>query len=435
MINDLFPETNDSKRADIVQRLNNKRVDQCIPAEIELSILWMLKDLDDFEVEPHWWPGGKKPDVYVGELIPRRSSVIEITSVSDVSTSGEDVMDRCATAIMKIADKYKRGSGNFLDFFFGESRVYNGSYTVREICAPSSYSPSRDVDEQIREWITSNNSDKAPLILRDQGLVVRVKKIPYKSPRYSNIRASRPPRIYSETNNPIYSTLSKKLEQIVHAPAGVCRFIFLAEVGSKVLMSLHHENSREGEIYFTAEDIIWRFLSDKRGKIEGVAVILPINGYEFAGRPYVLNKFWKIVLFCEDECMEKKLLRNLNWLIKKLPAPRLSGHNARSLTRQHAMTHNSKLPYLSSFICSNKIEGKRSYKVSSRLLMDFLCKRISENEFRDRGLNDQAQIFLENLRSKGCTISSINLSKSGLDEDDDLIEFNFEEDPAASKFK
>ena len=344
-------------------------------------------------------------------------------------------MDRCATAIMKIADKYKRGSGNFLDFFFGESRVYNGNYTVREICAPSSYSPSIDTENQIREWITSDEAYQAPLILRDQGLVVRVEKMPYKRPRYSNIRTSRPPRIYSETNNPIYNTLTRKLEQIVHAPAGVCRFIFLVEVGSEVLMSLHRNNSGGSEVHFTAGDIIWRFLSDKRDKIEGVVVVLPIKEYEHTGGPHILNKFWKMMLFCEDEYINKSLIYNLNRLIEKLPAPRLSGHGARSLTRQNAMTHESNLPYLPATFDAKISEGKRSHRISSRLLLDFMSGRIDEKAFRDGAGKDSLSILLEKIRSAGYTISSINLVRSGLDEDDDLIEFNFEEDPAASKFK
>lgn len=99
MLNDLRPLLDGNKRADLVAGLNNKRVEQALPAEMELALVWAMRDFDCLEVEPAWWVNGKKPDAYVEGLLPDRPAVVEIASTNDNSISGQQLMDRCSQTI------------------------------------------------------------------------------------------------------------------------------------------------------------------------------------------------------------------------------------------------------------------------------------------------------------------------------------------------
>ncbi|MFX8875747.1 hypothetical protein ABTM97_19470, partial [Acinetobacter baumannii] len=58
------------KRRDLLQRLNDgKRVEQALPAEMELALLWALHSLGDLEIEPEWWGDSKRPDAISGVLV------------------------------------------------------------------------------------------------------------------------------------------------------------------------------------------------------------------------------------------------------------------------------------------------------------------------------------------------------------------------------
>jgi len=45
----------EGKGKDILGRLNHlKNVEQALPAEMELALLWAIRSLGDLEVEPEW---------------------------------------------------------------------------------------------------------------------------------------------------------------------------------------------------------------------------------------------------------------------------------------------------------------------------------------------------------------------------------------------
>lgn len=47
MLNDLAPRLDEAKGKDLLRRLENKRVEQALPAEMELALLWGLLQLGD----------------------------------------------------------------------------------------------------------------------------------------------------------------------------------------------------------------------------------------------------------------------------------------------------------------------------------------------------------------------------------------------------
>ena len=119
----------------ILRRLNdNKQVDQALPAEMELALLWAINSIGDLEVEPEWWGDNKRPDAVTDGLVPGLTTAIEIAATNDNSLRGEEVMDAVAVQISSAADRTKKGTGIHLYFRFREESGYvRGKYIRRQL--------------------------------------------------------------------------------------------------------------------------------------------------------------------------------------------------------------------------------------------------------------------------------------------------------------
>lgn len=131
MLNDLAPRLDAAKGKDLLQRLGNKRVEQALPAEMELGLLWGLLKLGDVEVEPAWFALGSLPDAYSELLFAPRPADIEIAAISDASLAQEDEMRRTASLLCEAANRIRRGEGHHLHFQFGEESGYTPQGYVR----------------------------------------------------------------------------------------------------------------------------------------------------------------------------------------------------------------------------------------------------------------------------------------------------------------
>lgn len=120
VLNELGTHLGDEKQRDLLARLESKRVDQALPADMELALLWALGRLGDIEVEPEWWTGATRPDAYSEALIPDHSAIVEVAATNDNRISGEDAMDRVAQQICTFANGIRRGVGSHLYFHFQE---------------------------------------------------------------------------------------------------------------------------------------------------------------------------------------------------------------------------------------------------------------------------------------------------------------------------
>lgn len=400
---------------------------------MELALLWIMKDLPILEIEPDWWPDSRKPDAYVTDLIPGCPAVVEITTVADNSMSGEKEMDHCANALAEIANSYKRGTGQYLRFSFGEVRVREGRRSVRNIAAPKNYSATEEVKRKIGEWLRTGQSRIAPLKIEDEELIVEIEHTDGKQIRYHNFHTSRPPRTYSETSNPIYQALNNKIVQIQAAPEGSWRIIFLAETGSQILSALVEKSRMRFEDNVTARDIINRFVGDKIGRVDAVAVIIPIRKYRGSLSVERYERRWAVSLFGVDSTNNRNLLSSLRSLVDKLPNPIWDGYNARSLTRQNALSHNSNGSYLPTKIRYRNHEME--YKISSRAFQEFLSNKIDEKRFKYLIGEGETGPSLRRYLEMGYTIQSIHLEGGGVDKDDDYIVIDFSMDAAASRFK
>ena len=429
MLNELGPLLDGNKRADLVARLNNKRVEQALPAEMELALVWAMKDFDCLEVEPEWWVNGKKPDAYVEGLLPDRPAVVEIASTNDNSISGEQLVDRCSQTIVAHANTIKKGFGDHLYFRFAETTEIERGIRIRGIAAPKHYMSSDAAKALIKEWVLSNSEPLQRLRIEESGLCVEIEKKNYKQIRYHNFWTSRPPRVYSETDNPIYNVLSQKLSQVEGAPDGTYRIIFLSEIGSRTLDELGAPFPNVVERNATAEKIVRRFLFDKKGRVDAVVVFVPKKDYRsFSQEP---KRSWKAVVFWNDETLG--LLDGLRRIEANLPLPQFTGSQARSLFRQGAFAPEGRGWYggLSMTSTGNDI----TYRMSSRAFQDFLAGRITEEQFRHFLGDAEGGPTVGRFLDQGFMISEITFEKGSVDEDDDTLVLRFSKDPAAQSFE
>lgn len=83
MLDELYPVLGDAKARDLLNRLEDKRVEQALPAEMELGLLWAIGQMGELEIEPEWWGGGSRPDAYTEQLVPEKPCAIAIAATSD----------------------------------------------------------------------------------------------------------------------------------------------------------------------------------------------------------------------------------------------------------------------------------------------------------------------------------------------------------------
>ena len=275
MLNEITPHLSDSKARDLLNRLENKRIDQVLPAELELAFVWALSRLGPIEVEPEWWADTKRPDVYTESFLPGDPAIVEIAALNDNAISGEEAMDGVALQVCEFADSKQRGLGKHLYFRFREESGYeDGSYFRRRL-APLDYELSKSAKQKINAWIENWRAEGTRLRITEPGLDVEIEKKPCKQIRYHNTWSSMPPETHSIDDNPLYRALERKLDQLRAARPGLHRFIFLGDVGSTLLNRI----GTFGEIDSTrrrvsGREIISHFINKHRERLESISAIL-----------------------------------------------------------------------------------------------------------------------------------------------------------------
>jgi hypothetical protein len=431
MIHDLDGHLDASKRGDLVARLNNKRVEQALPAEIELALLWAMSDCEIFEIEPYWWSNERRPDVYTEGLVPSFPAVVEIAATSDNAMSAENDMDHCARLVSEYCDTVKPSIGKYLYFYFFEESRYSYGRLVRVVCASKNYEISEQAKEQIRDWVFDDEARRTKLTVSDGAVRFEVEVRDHAQIRYHNYWTSRPPRTNSLKKNHIFELLSKKVAQLQDAPKGVLKFVFLADVGSKLLNEVGRNRFNNLENAISAPMIINRALEERRGQLDAVVVFSsrkPINRLSGSSRAphWIVARFGGAQIIGLDAALEK--------IKERLPKPRWEGYQARSLFRQGSFDHGAKGWYKG--ISMTSTNEKVTYRISSRLFLDLMAGRISESQFRYFSGEDANQTtILSRMLDRGKTISQITLERGGIDEEDDYIVMEFDDDPAAKKFE
>lgn len=236
MLDDLSPWLDVEKRRDIVGRLNQKKsVEQALPAEMELALLWAVGTLGDLVVEPGWWADARRPDAVTDTLIPGRTVAIEIAAASDNSISGEEAMHAIGVQISAAADRALKGTGSQLYFRFASESGYNAGQYFRRRLAPEAYKLSSEEIAAIEAWVQSGDPRKTRLRLVSPILNVEIEHTERKQVHYHNTFSTMPTETHSLEDNPLFELLVRKARQLRAAVPGTIRLLFIADVGSTLL--------------------------------------------------------------------------------------------------------------------------------------------------------------------------------------------------------
>lgn len=434
MLDDLSTYLDQQKALDLVKRLESKKVDQALPGEMELAILWGIANTGDIVIEPEWWGDSRRPDAVSETVVPGTQVAVEIAAATDNSISPEEAMDRVALPIVDFCNRLSKGLGNHLYFRFGETEKRIEGKKFRQVLAPPDFHLSEDLSKQLMEWVRQNQFKLEKITLNEPGLLVEVEWRRYRQIRYHNIWTSLPPQAYSLEENPLYELLHRKAGQLSAAATGTVRIIVVADVGSTLLNRMGGIGKDDlGRRNFSAQQIIHRFVQSHGRKIDGVVALSPRKELKM-GRS---ERRWEAQGFFTDS--GENACAALVKILKALPPPRFAGYQARSLFRQGCFSPNAKGWYLGMSMeskirdVSNPNSGREeSVRISARLLLDLMAGRITESQFRyylgER--NSEKNLFSDWLR-KGLTISGVELTPRKSDEEDDHIILHFNDDPVA----
>lgn len=439
MLDALAPALGPDKGRDLVRRLNDsKQVEQALPAEIELALLWAIQILGDLEIEPEWWGDSRRPDAITDTFVEGRTTAIEIAATTDNAISGEEEMNAIAVQISEVASRARKGAGDYLYFRYHEESGYIDGRYIRRRLAPRGYRLTDDERGPITRWIASGESRSARLRLQAKGLDVEIEHTERKQIRYHNLYSSMPPETHSLEDNPLFELLVRKAKQLRAAAAGTLRVLFVADVGSTLLRRV----GRVGEIdhtrrFVSAREIISHFLASRGRNVDAVVTFSPFkelrrfNGLDLHDRK---PRRWTVAFFGTPQFPAPPPA--LETMAALLPEPHYEGYQARSLFRQGAFLPSKTGQYLGMTIRSNHSSGRFSVEFPARMLLDLLAGRMTEERFR-RQLDprDEGRNIFQTWLDLGFTISDAELAPRSVDEDDDHLILHFTDDPAARPFE
>lgn len=431
MLVEVAPLLNDSKTRDLVRRLENKRVDQVLPAEMELALLWGLSRIGSLEIEPAWWNGSRRPDACSTGLISGERAVIEIAAPNDNAIGGEETMDAIAIRFSEAASRLRKGLGEYLYYSFGQESGYEDGVYYRRRLTPLDYELSPGASAALETWVRGRTTDSTKLRVKEPGLDVTIEKKGHKQTRFHNTWSAMPPETHSLDENPLFEVLKRKRTQLRAAPADCRRVIFLADVGSTLLNRI----GKVGEIdptrrFVSGREIISHFVAAKDGAVDSVVVFSPsrpISSWRAADLRWAVSVFNRPGFDFD--------LAQLNAMMSILPKPTVEGYQARSLFRQGMFDPSSMGIYLVPRITTSK-GGPMTVRLSARALLDLLANRIDRSTF-DRetgGLTLKTNLF-ELALNRGQTIRDVTFESGGLDEDDDYLVITLDDDAGARRIQ
>src|SRR6185312_3841771 len=116
MLDDVRPLLTAKKVNDLTGRLSDKkRPEQLIGVEMELGLLWGIKQFAHLEVDPVIPDSTRVPEAYSKDFFGA-ASYIEVTTISDGKLAGEADMQRAAQKMVEFANTFRKRSGSHLYF-------------------------------------------------------------------------------------------------------------------------------------------------------------------------------------------------------------------------------------------------------------------------------------------------------------------------------
>jgi hypothetical protein len=426
MLNDLSGQMDLAKLSDMRARLESKRVDQALPAEMELAVLWALSKLGDIEIEPEWF-GARRPDAYSESLFSPTPCAVEVTAISDARLSQEDEMRRISARLCEFANTVRKGYGKHLRLFFAEEHGYTTAGYMRRRKIDRDFALDEVTRKALRDWLEQADWS-APLEVSQGATQFVVTWQEAQQHPHSNFFSSMPAEAFSLEDNPLFDALNEKKKQLSIPAFEGLRCIVVADAGAQMLRDLNPSMTFTGPV--TGSQVIEHFLRRAEGAVDAIVALSPNR--KSHGLSWMTEKMgWRA-----DLIVRRGLALDgsgVSDLVAHLPRPRFEGYQARSLQQQAAYRHDARGWYLGTHITST--DTAMTIKVSARALLDLLAGRITLSQFQySTGLEDtptHRNIFAHRLR-QGDIFSNIEIESGGVDEDDDWLVVHFKNDPAAA---
>jgi len=422
MLDNLSPLLTPKKVNDLIGRLaDKKRPAQLIGAEMELGLLWGIKQVAKIQVDPAIPDSRRVPEALSEDLF-NAPSYVEVTTISDGKLSGEADMQRAAQKIVEFANTCRKKCGNSLHFSFGEKSFWEGNKYFREHHIASDFGLTDSMKSEIRSWINSPGFEKTSLKLQAETISVTIESRDHVQKPGFNFFSSLPPLAYDIEDNPLFKALEEKCDQLAGAPSSTLKVIFIADGGSRLL---RHVSERDHlGLHKSGAEIVRHFL--RKRDIDLVCVFSPFRqqSHSYDRRPLQ----WRVTHF---EGRERRVTSygNLEKLVHCMPIPRFEGYQARVIQKQSGFSPAARGWYLGTKIGVGK--ERITVKMSTRRLQEFLAGRITPERFHD---DVAGKNLFEKWLIDGYVISDARFESAGVDEDDDYVVLEFRRDPAAADF-
>jgi len=430
MLDELGPWLVRSKATDLLKRLEHASPDQAVPAEFELALSWAVTKAARLEIDR---PMGKRtPDIYSPDLLPSAPVSVDVAAISDASLSGQALMRRAAKIINRTCDQLLAGASGHLHYTFRERSAY-----IRDQSGKSRFDRRRlitqsfQMDPQLRtalaKWLENGNANGS-LDWNGKDINVTISWRDYVHPQL-NTFCTMPSLAYDLRQNPLYQVLESKAEQLRNVPEEVHRGILLGDAGCQLFNDIYRVDRVNHT--FSGQQVIETFLADE-DTIDFVAVFSVKRANTGSWDSSKNPRIWYLHLFEQKKSQEWLDLSGVTRLRDLLPAPYLSGYEARSWHEQGMFAPQARGHYLPTTI---GIGGKSmTAKISARALQELMAGRLTAKEFENWTVGRLPNPFERQL-AVGRTISSISLEPKGLDADDDYLIFTFADDPAAAALR
>jgi len=422
MLDEVRPLLEEKKASDLIGRLSDrKRPEQVIPVEMELALLWGIKQVARLKVEPEIPNSTRVPEAYSEDFFGA-PAYIEVRTISDGKLSGEAGMQRAAQKIVGFANSCRKGSGNKLYFSFGERSYWEGNQYFREHHVAPDFELTEAMRADIRAWVHAPEFAETSIRLQEAGTNVTITCQEYSQRPGFNFFSSLPPLAYDIEDNPLFAALEEKRDQLSLVPPEMLKVIFVADGGSRLLRRLNdRDHLRQHKC---GAEIVSHFL--RKRDIDLVCIFSPLTTQPSSHNRRSLE--WQVSYF---EGGRKRIpsIENLSKLADALPVPRFEGSQARSIQKQQGFAPNARGWYLGTEIGSGN--GRITMKMSARLLQEYLAGRITIERFHD---NCTGKNLFEHWLKLGYVISDARFESAGIDADDDYVILELRRDPAAAEF-
>lgn len=426
MLNELGPWLVPSKAVDLLKRLEHANPNQAIPAEFELALSWAVRKTAQLEIDRPM--GNRTPDIYSPNLLSSAPVSVDVAAISDAALSGEAFMRRAAKIVNRTCDQILEGASSHLHYAFQERSGY-----IRDDHGRARFDRRREITEFFRmepqlrtslaEWLKSGLT-KQPLRLTSKDIDVVITWQEYVHPQL-NTFCTMPSLAYDLRENPLYKVLESKSLQLADAPDGVHRGIFLGDAGCQLFNNIDRVD-RVNHTY-SGRQVIEAFLADEE-TIDFVAVFSVRRANAGSWDSSKDPRIWYLHLFEQKKSRDKLDLDPLLHLRDVLPAPYLSGYEARSWHEQGMFSPQARGQYLPTSMSSGR--QSMTVRISARALQELMAGRLTAEGFENWTVGRPNPF--ERYLALGWTISGVSFEPKHDHAEDDYLIFTFKNDPAAA---